>query len=73
MLFVLGLFWVLLVWGLIDGDLYARDAWIFGLIWVVLIGGFLMFPEAFIWFVVPLVLLDIALLVKVVGTDIVIR
>ncbi len=67
------LFWILLVWGLIDGDLYAREAVVFGLIWALLLAGIIAFPTAFVWFVVPLVLLDIVLLFKVVGTDILIH
>ena len=70
---VLVLFWVLLVWGLIDGDLYTREAVIFGLIWALLFAGTIALPMYLVWFVVPLVLLDIVLLAKVVGHDIFIR
>ena len=50
-----------------------REAVIFCCIWAALFGGFLLLPEAFVWFVVPIVLLDIVLLMKVMGSDILIR
>lgn len=73
MLLVFVLFWLLIVWGLKEGDIYTREAVTYGCIWAVLFGGFVLLPEAFVWFVVPLVLLDIVLLMKVMGTDILIR
>lgn len=67
------LFWILLGWSLYDGDLYPKEGAIFVGIWVVLLLGFLLLKIALLWFVVPTVLLDIILILKIFGQDIQIR
>lgn len=63
-------FWVLLIWSLIDGDLnFKEGAWFVGT-WGVLLAGFLLMKIPMLWFVVPMVLLDIVLMVKVFGQNI---
>lgn len=66
-------FWILLGWGLYDGDLYPREGIVFVTIWIVLLLGFLLFRVALLWFVVPTVLLDVILILKIFGQDIQIR
>jgi hypothetical protein len=66
-------FWVLIIWSLYDGDLYpSQAAWFIG-IWVICLVGLLVFDLQPILFVVPTVLLDIVLIVKVFGGDLKIR
>ena len=67
------LFVVLLFLGLKNGDLDPREAGIFGAIWVVLLACFLLLHISSYWFVVPTVILDILLVLKVFGGDIAIR
>lgn len=67
------LFWVLLIWGLYDGDIYPKEGGIFASIWVVLLVCFLCWKVLLLWFVVPTVVLDIVLILKVFGQDIQIR
>lgn len=61
------LFLVLAVWGLIDGELYAKEAAIYGALWVVCLLGLLFVPAYGLTFVVPACLIDVVLLVKLVG------
>jgi hypothetical protein len=63
-------FWVLLIWSLIDGDLYPKEGAIFVAVWAALLAGFLLLKIPMLWFVVPMVLLDIVLMVKVFGQNI---
>ena len=67
------LFWGLIGWSLYDGDLYPREGFTLIGIWVALLIIFLIFQVSFFWFVVPTVLLDIYLILKVFGRDIRIR
>ena len=67
------LFFVLLGWGLYDGDLYPKEGVILAAIWVVLLVGLLLLKLSPYWFVVPTVILDIYLVIKVFGGDIKIR
>lgn len=67
------LFWLLIGWGLYDGDLYPKEGAIFVAIWVVLLLGFILLKGSPFGFVVPTVLLDIVLVLKVFGSDVQIR
>ena len=67
------LFWILLLWGLYDGDLYPKEGAIVVTIWGVLLLIFLVMKVSLLFFVVPTVLLDIFLILKVFGQDIQIR
>lgn len=73
MLFAFVLFWVVLIWGLYDGDLYAKEGIILGIIWVGLLLGFIFLPTAMIGFIIAMILIDIYLVVKVFGGNIGIR
>lgn len=66
-------FWVLLGWGLYDGDLYPKEGAIVVAIWGVMLLIFLLLKVTLLWFVVPTVLLDIYLILKIFGQDIQIR
>ncbi len=66
-------FWILLGWSLYDGDLYPQEAAILVAIWAGLLVVFLIFKVPLIWFVVPTVVLDIVLIVKIFGQDVQIR
>jgi hypothetical protein len=61
------LFLVLVIWALIDGEMYAKEAAIFGALWLALLLGTMFLPAFGIYLVVPMVLIDIYLLVKLVG------
>lgn len=61
------LFVILVVWALIDNDLYAKEAIILGCVWLALLLGLLLIPYAGFYCVVPMVLIDVWLLVKLVG------
>jgi len=63
-------FWILLGWGLYDGDLYPKEGAILVGIWGVLLLAFLLLKVSLLWFVVPTVLLDIFLILKIFGQDI---
>jgi hypothetical protein len=73
MALVFVLFWVVLIWGLYDGDIYAKEGTIMGILWAGLLAGFIFLPDAAIGFIIAMVLLDIYLLLKVYGQDIGIR
>lgn len=73
MLFAFVLFWVVLIWGLYDGDLYAKEGIILGIIWIALLLGFIFLPTAMIGFIIAMILIDIYLVVKVFGGNIGIR
>jgi len=66
-------FVILLVWGLYDGDLYPKEGAILVGIWGVLLLVFCLLKIPSLWFVVPTVLLDIFLILKIFGQDIQIR
>lgn len=61
------LFVILVIWALVQTDLYAKEALILGSIWLVLLAGLLFLPFVGFYCVVPMVLIDIWLLVKLVG------
>ena len=67
------LFWLLLGWSFFDGELDFKEAGIFAAIWIGLLLGFFLLKVAALWFVVPTVLLDIILILKIFGKDIQIR
>jgi len=64
------LFWVIVVWGLVDGEIYAKEGAIYIAIWAVLLAGTLFFPSVMIGCLVGLIGLDIYLLFKVFGGNI---
>jgi hypothetical protein len=66
-------FWILLGWGLYDGDLYPKEGAILVSIWGGLLLIFVLLKVGPYWFVVPTVLLDIFLILKIFGQDIHIR
>ena len=59
-----------MVWGLKDGGLYQKEAAIFAAIWCVFLAGFIVLPQFAIGFIIASVLVDIVLLFKVVGQDV---
>ena len=61
------LFWILVIWALVQTDMYAKEAVILGFIWLVLAAGLVLLGTAGFYFVVPMVLIDIWLLVRLVG------
>jgi hypothetical protein len=67
------LFWLLIGWGLYDGDIYPKEAGVCVTVWIGLLLCFLFLKVSPFWFVVPTVLLDIYLILKVFGQDIQIR
>ena len=73
MIIVFILFWVLIFLGLKDGDIETREALIHIVIWAAMLAGFLFFNVVMYWFVVPTVILDIILVLKVFGGDVSIR
>ena len=61
------LFVILVVWALVQVDMYAKEAIILGIIWLGLLGGLLLLPNVGLYCVVPMALIDIWLLVRLVG------
>jgi hypothetical protein len=61
------LFLILVTWALISGDMYAKEALIWGAIWLVCLVGFFLVPGYGLYFVAPACLVDIILLIKLVG------
>ncbi len=72
-LLVFVLFWLVLIWGLYDNEIYAKEAAIFAAIWIPLVIVFFLVPSAMIPAIIGIVLLDIVLIAKVFGQDIIIR
>lgn len=66
-------FWIMVGWGLYDGDLYPKEAAVFVGIWVVLFTCFMLLNLQPVLFIVPTVILDIVLILKVFGGDVKIR
>ncbi len=66
-------FWVLTIWGLYDGDLYPKEGGILIGIWAATLAAFMALHIQPVLFIVPVVLLDIVLILKVFGGDIAIR
>jgi hypothetical protein len=73
MIIPLLVFWLLLVWSFFDGDLYPAEAGAFALVWFVLLTCFIFLQISPFWFVVPTVLLDVILILKIFGSDIELR
>jgi len=70
MIGVIVLFWLLIIWSLYDGDLSIRESSIFVALWaVILVGGYLMKISPY-WIIIPTVILDIILIIKIFGSDI---
>ena len=67
------LFFGLIGWSLYDEGLYPREGLTLIGIWVALLIIFLVFGVNLFWFVVPTVLMDIYLILKVFGRDITIH
>ncbi|CAN1566508.1 hypothetical protein MCEMSE15_02957 [Fimbriimonadaceae bacterium] len=61
------LFWILVIWGLVDGELYWQEAGWYTLAFVACILGFIFLAEYQIWFIVPIVLIDVVLIMKMMG------
>lgn len=55
---------ILVVWGVIDGEIYAKEASILGLLWALCLIGFFTVTHLWPLFVVPVVLIDVWLLVR---------
>ena len=64
------LFWILLIWGLRESDIYWQEGAILVTLWVVCLAGFVYLPSANIAFIIGSVLLDLWLLMKTLGQDI---
>ncbi len=70
MLIAFVLFWILLIWGLKEGDLYAKEGAILVFLWLVFLVGLVYFPPGQIICIIGSVILDVVLLMKVLGQDI---
>ena len=60
---------ILVIPGLISSDIYAKEGTIYGAIWLVCLLGFPFTGMYGFWFVVPMALVDIGLLIKLVGNQ----
>ncbi len=58
---------ILVIWGLIGVEIYAKEASIWGVLWAACFAAVLGIPGFGLYFVVPIVLVDIYLLLKMVG------
>lgn len=61
------LFVILVVWALVQNDMYPKEALILGGVWLLLFAGVFLLPGVGVYCIVPMVLIDIWLLVKLVG------
>lgn len=61
------LFVILVVWALVQNDMYPKEALILGAVWLLLLLGMVLIPYVGMYCIVPMVLIDIWLLVKLVG------
>lgn len=61
------LFVILVVWALVQNDMYPKEAIILGSVWLLLLLGLILIPNVGMYCIVPMVLIDIWLLVKLVG------
>ena len=59
------LFWVIVIWGLIDGEIYAKEGAIYIAIWLALVAGVVLYKSADIGCIVGMFALDIYLLFRV--------
>ena len=67
MLVPFGLFLIIVTWALIDGEMYAKEALVLGAVWAACLAGLLLIPNYGLWFVPPVCLIDIYLVVKLIG------
>ena len=70
MLFIWIVCWVLLTWGLKDGDLQPVEVGVYGGLSILLLMGMLFVPGLGLWLVAPMALIDIVLVFKVLGGDV---
>ena len=61
------LFLILVIWALVQNDMYAKEAMIWGGICLVCFLALLFIPVYGLYFVAPVYLVDIILLIKLVG------
>jgi hypothetical protein len=61
------LFLILVIPALRNGDMYAKEALIYGSIFVVCALGFFLLPGYGLWFVAPITIVDVIILIKLVG------
>lgn len=66
-------FWILIIWSFFDGDLHPTEAGACVLVWFVLLVGFIFLQISPLWFVLPTVVLDVILILKIFGSDIELR
>jgi hypothetical protein len=71
MIFPFVLFLILVIWALIDGEMYLKEASIYGAIWLALLLGLFLMPGYGLWVVAPMCLVDIVLLIKLVGNPVI--
>lgn len=67
MLVPFALFLVLVIWALIDGEMYGKEAAIWGVVWLACLLGFFLVRDRGFYFVVPMCLVDAVLLIKLLG------
>lgn len=61
------LFLILVIWALIQGDMYAKEAIIWGSICLACFLALFFIPVYGLYFIAPVYLIDIVLLIKLVG------
>lgn len=62
------LFLIVVIWALVQGDMYAKEAIILGSVWLICLAALFLLPGSFgIYFVVPITVVDIYLVVKLIG------
>ncbi|HSI73298.1 MAG TPA: hypothetical protein VK934_08975 [Fimbriimonas sp.] len=69
MLLIFGVFWVLLIWGYLDSEVYLKEALIYASIWLASFVAFMMIPIQWgVFCAVGVgVILDLILVLKVMG------
>ena len=67
------LFWLLVGYGIVTGELYLGEAAAFVIVWCVILAAVLALGVGFLWSVAPAAILDIVLVLKLFGGDINIR
>ena len=71
MILPFGLYVLVVAWAAKDGDLYAKEVLTYAAIFAVCLAGFLLgniyYPGANFWFVIPVCLIDIYLIIKLIG------
>ena len=58
---------ILVIWALVQGDMYAKEGLIYGGIWLVCLLGILLVRGNGAYFAVPVALADIVLVMKFIG------